>query len=113
MDSALAKNRLQHDCARVVIHGRAQVLEIVLLHERDIFQQWFKALAMLVLSGERQRSKRPAMIGTLECHQPALCISSGSMPRQPRKLDGSFNRLGSAIRKKCAKLLSRRSASQR
>src|SRR5580658_6951487 len=38
IDSALAKNRLQHNRASIVIHRRPQSLNVVLRNKRDVFQ---------------------------------------------------------------------------
>src|SRR5580692_7248840 len=102
INSALAKNRLQHNRARIVIHRRPQTLQIVLLHKRDIFQQRLKSLAMLVLPRERQCTKRAPMIRPFQRQQRRLRLTARAMPRQPRQLDRAFNRLGSRVRKERA-----------
>src|SRR4029077_17975994 len=100
VNATLTENRLQHNRTRIVVDRRAQSFPIVLLNERHFFEQRLESLAMLLLSRERQRAKRSPVIRTLQRHQPALRISSRSMPRQPGQLDRSLDRLGAAVGKK-------------
>ena len=102
VDSALAENRLQHDRAGIVIDRGAQAFDIVLLHERHLFEQRLESLAMFVLAGQRQRSKRAPVIRAVQRHQPALRLAARAMSRQTRQLDRSFDRLGPAVREERA-----------
>ena len=57
---------------------------------------------MLVLPGQRQRAKSSSVIRPFQRDQPALRLAARAMSRQPRQLDRSFDRLGSAVREKRA-----------
>src|SRR5580704_95649 len=111
-DSPLAKNRLQHNRAGVVVHRRPQAFHVVLSHKSYFFQQRLKSFAMLLLPGQRKRPKRPPMVRPLQSHQPALRLAPGAMSRQPRQLDRSLNRLSPAVRKKRSRI-SQRAARKR
>src|SRR5579863_3197367 len=112
INSAFAKNRLQHNRASVVVHRRAQAFDIVLRDERHFFEHRLKSFAMLLLPGQRQRPKRPPVIRALKRYQPRLPLPAGAMPRQPRQLDRPFNRLSPAVRKKRSGI-SKRAAQER
>src|SRR5580658_195961 len=112
INSALAKNRLQHNRASIVVHRRPQSLDIVLRDKRDVFEHRLKSLAMLLLPGQRQRPKRPPVIRPLKRHQPRLSLAPSAMPREPRRLDRSLNRLSPAVRKRRASI-SKRAAQKR
>jgi hypothetical protein len=75
IDSAFAKNRLQHNRASVVVNRRPQAFQIVLRNKRHFFQHRLKSLAMLLLPGQRQRSKCPPVIRSLERHQSRLRLA--------------------------------------
>ena len=62
---AFAKDRFEHDCAGVLVDRFTQGGDVVLRDERYIFQQWFKTLAVLFLSRERQSAEGASMIRTV------------------------------------------------
>src|SRR5207302_8167630 len=49
VNSAFPENGFQHDGAGIVIHRRAQALQVILLHERDYLEQGLEPFALFIL----------------------------------------------------------------
>ena len=57
VNPAFPEDWLQHNRAGVVVDRRAQTFQIILLHECNVIEQRLESLAVLFLSGKRERTK--------------------------------------------------------
>ena len=66
IDAALALNPFEHDARGVLADGRFQRRDVVGGHELHARQQRLEILAVLGLSGDRQRAERAAVEGVVQ-----------------------------------------------